>query len=123
MKSTTTAQPPATAPGDPAVPDNLRIVYRIGSAMTDFDFDPYGTVGELKRSYREVVRANSGKNEDWPRLIVVGEDGNKYAAGLDVAERDVVVRRATATEVKQAENEAQEYLRAVNEIVAQGRSS
>ena len=54
---------------------------------------------------------------------MVGEDGNKYAAELDVAEHDVVVRLATPDEVRQAESEAREYLRAVDQIAAKVRLS
>jgi hypothetical protein len=126
MSTTTTGPTPVTAPGDSVVPDDLGIAYDLGFNLGfyyDFDSecDRYNTVGELKRSYRKVLRRNSGMEGDWPRLVFAGVDGQKYAAEIAVVRRDVVVRPATADDLHQAEIEIKEETRSVKECVAKLR--
>jgi hypothetical protein len=71
---------PTVPPPDSAIPDSLEIVGWVRTSDPDLALGLDQTVGQVKKSFREVYLANRrccecGECFEWPPAIFAGEDG------------------------------------------------
>jgi hypothetical protein len=106
MNDTTTAetQRATTAPGNPAVPDDLRVVDWLETSDPDLglEADDMETVGNVRQALHDVYLSDSDY-QYWSPAVFSAADGRVYTVEIGV-----IVRPATQEEVRKVIEEERE---------------